>query len=91
MRCEFDRGTVALRDLDAALAHELESVAWDGRVGAHRVSSAGWREVARALEQAGIRAEVDDDLRPGGLAGVRVPELRAHQRLAVDEWHAAGA
>lgn len=89
MRIDFDRGTIVLRELPADLAEELPGLAWDDRVAAHRVAACEWPRIRALLESHGVACEA-----PAGIAPLafplRVPELRAYQRAAVEAWSACG-
>lgn len=88
MRCEYDRGTVILRDLPPGAAEKLPHVTWDDRIAAHRAVASDWPRLpqhAALAGQPGIPA-ASDAVAPR----MAVPELRAYQRAALDTWLSCG-
>jgi superfamily II DNA or RNA helicase len=89
MRFAFDRGTIVLRDLPADVAAGLPGIAWDDRVGAHRVTASAWPDIRDRLAAEGFAGEGSPGLAPLPFPA-RAPELRAYQRAAVETWLACG-
>ena len=89
MRCEFDRGTIILRDLPPEVASGLPVVAWDERIAAHRAVPCDWPEIRDHLARHGL-----SPCSPSSVswldARLATPELRAYQRAALDTWTACG-
>ena len=89
MRCEFDRGTIILRDLPPEVASGVPAVTWDDRIAAHRAAASDWPEVRAVLAGHGLEGSIPTRMAP--LAEIlRPPELRAYQRAALDTWTACG-
>ena len=89
MRCDFDRGTIVLRDLPEDLASGLPGVTWDDRVGAHRAAACEWPALRAMLAVHGLDGSLPGHLAP--LEGdLRMPDLRGYQRAALDTWRSCG-
>lgn len=94
MRCEFDRGTIILRDLPPGVARAHPVLKWDDRIAAYRAVASDWPELQAELqaELAGFGLELGDA--PAGAAplplALKPPELRAYQRAALETWTCCG-
>lgn len=91
MRCEFDRGTIVLRDLPPGVASglPLDIVTWDDRIAAHRAAASDWPALRALLPD--LASAGDGPAAVAALAQIlRPPELRAYQRAALDAWTACG-
>lgn len=88
VRCEFDRGTIILRDLPPGIAGDLPALAWDDRIAAHRAAPSDWPALREVLDAFGP-LDAPAAAPPLGMT-LRSPELRAHQRVALDTWMACG-
>lgn len=88
----FDKGTLLLRHLDAAVAENLPEVRWDARVRSFRAPAFRYREIVLALRNS--KQDYRDDARNFAPVALPLQEkivARPHQTEAFAAWVDAGS
>ncbi|MEO8182225.1 MAG: DEAD/DEAH box helicase family protein [Deltaproteobacteria bacterium] len=90
-RLSFDRGTLLIDGIDTDTAEQLPGVIWDPRVSSFRAPARKYKDIERALEQAG-KPFIDLVLQPPQqLASTWGSiDLRPYQQAALTAWELAG-